>query len=50
MSEPLARATAQAPAAEAPPLLQSWPRVYAAVLISQILFAALLWALGEVVQ
>lgn len=50
MTEPLAHATAKAAPAEPPPLLQSWPRLYAAVLISQVLFAALLWALGEVMQ
>lgn len=48
MTEPLARTHASTAPAEPPPLLQTWPRLYAAVLLSQIAFAALLWALGAV--
>ncbi len=50
MTEPLARTHASTAPAEPPPLLQTWPRLYAAVLLSQIAFAVLLWALGAVTQ
>lgn len=48
MNEPLARTAPPASEAAPPPLLSTWPRLYAAVLLSQLLFAALLWWLGEV--
>ncbi len=48
MSQPLAKATPTDASLDPPPLLGSWPRVYAWVLISQFLVAAALWALARV--
>lgn len=47
MSQPLARAVASDAPQGPPPLLGTWPRVYASVLIAQVIFAAALWALAR---
>lgn len=47
MSQPLAKAVESDSPQDPPPLLGTWPRVYASVLIFQVIFAAALWALAR---